>query len=194
MLRPGVQLQLAKLRAGDAVARHHPPHRVPDDLLGARVEQLLERALLEPAVIARVAVVDLVAELLARDAHALAVHHHDEVAGVDVRRVLRLSLAAQRLGDARRKSAERLAVGVDDEPGALDLARLGVVGLRGHDSRLSRQRTRGGRRFWPRAKRPGRPGQARGMVAHLYGTSGTKRTSSRSSRATRPPSSRRSRT
>ena len=65
-------------------------------------------------------------------ADALAVDDDDEVARVDVRRVLRLELAAQRVGDARREAAERLAVGVDDIPAPLDLAGLCAIGLGGH--------------------------------------------------------------
>ena len=46
----------------------------------------------------------------------LGVHDDDEIAGVDVRRVLRLPLAAQRVGDARGETPEGLALGVDDVP------------------------------------------------------------------------------
>src|SRR5689334_2241477 len=134
VVRPGVQLQLAQLRARDAVARHHPADRVSDDLLGARLEHLRERALLEPPVVATVAVVDLVGQLLAGDPDPGAVHHDHEVAGVDVRRVLRLSLAPQGVGDLRGQTAERLAVRIDDEPAALDLSGLRVVGLGGHEN------------------------------------------------------------
>ena len=73
--------------------------------------------------------VHLLVELLAGDRDLLGVDDDDEVAGVDVRRVLRLVLAAERVGDLRRETAERLAVGVDDVPVAGDLARLCVPGL-----------------------------------------------------------------
>jgi hypothetical protein len=53
-----------------------------------------------------VAVVHLVVELVARDRDLLGVHDDDEVAGVDVRRVLRLALAAQRVGDLRSETPE----------------------------------------------------------------------------------------
>ena len=74
-------------------------------------------------------VVELVVELLARDRHLLGVDDDDEVAGVDVRRVLRLVLAAQRVGDARRETPEGLALGVHELPLALDLAGFRVPGL-----------------------------------------------------------------
>ena len=75
------------------------------------------------------AVVDLRVELRARHRDLLGVHDDDEVAGVDVRRVRRLALAAERVGDPGRETAERLPLGVDEEPLALDLSGLGRVRL-----------------------------------------------------------------
>src|ERR1044072_5697307 len=75
------------------------------------------------------AVVDLVVELLAGDGDLFGVHHDDEVARVDVRRVLGLALAAEGVGDLRSQTPERLPFGVDEVPAALDLARLCVPGL-----------------------------------------------------------------
>jgi hypothetical protein len=75
-----------------------------------------------------VAVVALLVELVPGHDDLLRVDDDDEVAGVDVRRVLRLVLAAQGVRDAGREPAERLAVGVDDVPAALDLTGLCVVG------------------------------------------------------------------
>jgi hypothetical protein len=66
-----------------------------------------------------VAVVALLGALGARDGDLLRVDHDDEVARVHVRGVLRLALAAQGVGDLGRQAAEGLALGVDDEPGAL---------------------------------------------------------------------------
>jgi hypothetical protein len=59
----------------------------------------------------------------------LRVDDDDEVTGVDVRRVDRLALAAERVGDTRRETTERLALGVHEEPFALDLTRLGGIRL-----------------------------------------------------------------
>ena len=75
------------------------------------------------------AVIELLVELVAGDVDLLRVDHDDEVTGVDVRRVLRLVLAAQRVRDRRSEAPEGLAVGVDDVPLASDLSGLGVVGL-----------------------------------------------------------------
>ena len=82
-----------------------------------------------PPGIARMAVVHLVVELLARDGDLLGVHDDDEVARVDVRRVLGLALAAEHVRDLRSETPERLALCVDEVPAALDLARLCVPGL-----------------------------------------------------------------
>ena len=75
------------------------------------------------------AVVHLLVELVPGDLDLLRVDDHDEVTGVDVRRVLRLPLAAQGVGDARRKPAQGLTLGVDDIPAATDFAGLCVPGL-----------------------------------------------------------------
>src|SRR3954470_19375529 len=69
----GVHLELAKLCAADAVLRQHAADGVPDDLFGPAGELLGQRSLLDAARIAGVAVVDLLLELVARHADALAV-------------------------------------------------------------------------------------------------------------------------
>jgi hypothetical protein len=50
------------------------------------------------------------------------------IAAVDVRRVARLVLAAQDVGDDRRDPADDEAVSVDQVPFLLDLGRLGRLG------------------------------------------------------------------
>src|SRR4029079_17465986 len=94
-------------------------------------DHLLERAALEPAGIAGVAVVALLAALVARHLDLLRADHHDEVAGGAVRRVLRLALAAEGIGDLRGEAAERLAAGIDEQPVALG-GRGGGHERRGH--------------------------------------------------------------
>src|SRR3954466_5377528 len=129
MLGPGVDLQLADLRAGQAVPREHAFDRLPQYLGRAALELLAQRAALQPAGIAGMAVVHLRVELVAGDVDLLGVHDHDEVARVAVRRVLRLALAAQRVGDLRSQTPQRLALGIDEVPAALDLAGLCIPGL-----------------------------------------------------------------
>src|SRR5688572_30467094 len=129
MLRPDVDAELPKLRASEPIPGEHAPDCLAQHLRGTSFELLPQRAAAEPARIARVAVIDLVVELLARHSNLFRVHDHDEVARVDVRRVLGLALAAQRVGDAGREPPERLPFGIDYVPAALDLARLCVPGL-----------------------------------------------------------------
>ncbi len=124
-------LQFGDLPAGEPVARQHALDREPDDLLGAPVEHLLQGARLEPAGVAGMAVVALVRELVAGHRDLLGIDDDDEVAGVDVRRVRRLALAAQSVGDLGREPSERLPVGVDDQPVSLTVCRFGYVRFHG---------------------------------------------------------------
>src|SRR3954452_5900059 len=73
--------------------------------------------------------VALVLALLAGHDDLLGIHDHHEVAHIAVRRVLRLALATEGVGDARREPAERLPAGVDDEPFALARSWCGHKGL-----------------------------------------------------------------
>src|SRR6516165_3596785 len=106
MLRAGVDLELADLRAPEPVARQHPLHRLADYLLGPPLELLAERPAAQAARVARMAVVELLVELLPGHVDLGRVHDDDEVPGIDMRRVLRLVLAAQRVGDARGEASE----------------------------------------------------------------------------------------
>ena len=129
MLGAGVDLQLLDLGAREAVAGEHPLDGLAQHLGRPALELVAQRPALEPARVARVAVVHLRVELVAGDVDLLRVHDDDEVAGVDVRRVLRLALAAQRVGDLRSQTPQRLSFGVDEVPAALDFTGLCVPGL-----------------------------------------------------------------
>ena len=59
----------------------------------------------------------------------LGVDDDDEVAGIDVRRVLRLVLALQDLSNLSGEPAEHEVSGVDKQPLTFDLMGLSVVGL-----------------------------------------------------------------
>jgi hypothetical protein len=89
-----------------------------------------------------VAVVHLLLALLARDGDLLRVDHDDEVARVDVRRVGRLALAAQRVGDLGGEAPEGLPLGVDEQPVALSVVGVGDVGL--HERGRATHSGRGG--------------------------------------------------
>src|SRR5438477_536383 len=99
MLGTGVDLELRQLAARQLVLGEHPLDGQADHLGRAPVELLAERAAREAAGIAGVPVVALLVELRARRHDLLGVDDDHEVASIDVRRVLRLALAAQRVGD-----------------------------------------------------------------------------------------------
>src|SRR5438132_9490475 len=124
MLRARVDLELGDLLPGEPVLRKHALYGGPEHLRRTPAELLAERAAAEAAGIARMAVVPLLVELVARDVDLLCVDDDDEVTGVHVRRVLRLALAAQRVGDTRRQTPERLPIGVDEVSLARDIALL----------------------------------------------------------------------
>src|SRR5205085_11617684 len=101
MLGTGVDLELRQLAARQLVLGEHPLDGQADHLGRAPVELLAERAAREAAGIAGVPVVALLVELRARRHDLLGVDDDHEVAGIDVRGVLGLALAAQRLGHRR---------------------------------------------------------------------------------------------
>ena len=78
---------------------------------------------------AGVPVGDLLHLLAAGEADAARVDHDHVVAGVGVGSVDGLVLALEDRGDLRCEAPEHHVVGVDDVPTALDIARLGSVGL-----------------------------------------------------------------
>src|SRR4029450_6116849 len=116
MFRTGVNLQLRQLLTSEPALREHPLHRRAQDFFGPALKLLAKRAAAEAAGIPRVPVVALLVELVTGDLNLLGIHDDDEVAGVDMRGVLRLARATERVGDARREPAERLALGVADVP------------------------------------------------------------------------------
>src|SRR5262249_45143424 len=110
-------------------ARQHPLDRLADHLGRPAFELVAQRTAPEPTGIARVAVVQLLVGRVAPVLDLFGGGHDDEVTPVGVRGVLRLALAARRVGDASREPAQGLALGVDDVPAASHFARLCVPGL-----------------------------------------------------------------
>ncbi len=109
-------VQLAIHAPAERILRQHALDRELDRALGVLGHQLLERLALDAADRAGVPVVDLVAQLVAGDADLLGVQHDDVIAGVDVRRVFGLVLAAQTHGDLGGEAAERLAARIHHVP------------------------------------------------------------------------------
>src|SRR4051794_7465872 len=102
MLGAVVEMQSAHLVAAERAARDHALDRLLKHALGeAALEHLAGGDLLDPARIAGVLVIDLLLELAACEADLAGVDDHDMVAAIDVRRVARLVLAAQDVGDDR---------------------------------------------------------------------------------------------
>jgi hypothetical protein len=71
-----------------------------------------------------VAVVPLVGALLGVDCDLGSIHHHDEIARIDVRGVNRLVLPPQDAGDLTGQPPQHHALGVDEVPGAGDVCLL----------------------------------------------------------------------
>jgi hypothetical protein len=129
VLRAVVDLQLAKHRAAQRVLREHALDGLLDDERRALVEEPIVASLGQAARVAGVAVRDLLGLLAAGEPDAAGVDHDHVVAGVGVGCVDGLVLALEDGGDLRREAPEYHVVGVDDVPTALDVARLGSVGL-----------------------------------------------------------------
>src|SRR5688572_646256 len=124
MLLAADDLELLEHLPTERALRQHAFDGNLDGALRVRLQQLLERLLLHVADRARVAVVDLVLELAARDADLLGIDDDDEVARVYVRGVDRLVLAAQPMSQRRGQTAESFSVGIDEVPIAPDGLRL----------------------------------------------------------------------
>src|SRR5262245_19418835 len=116
MLVAADHLELLEHLPPERALRQHAFDGNFDGALRMRREELLERLLLQVADGARVAVVDLVLELAARDADLLGVDDDEEIARIDVRRVNGLVLAAQPMRERSRQATERLALGIDEVP------------------------------------------------------------------------------
>src|SRR5262245_10579207 len=126
----GIDAQVLHLPAAERSARNHALHRLLDQAFWVlAAENLPEGALLDAAGKAGVVAEDLVGQLVAGHLHLGGVDDDDVVAAVHVRRVGRLVLAAQAVGDDAGKTAENDAVGIDDIPLLGDLGGLGGVGL-----------------------------------------------------------------
>src|SRR2546430_17031124 len=101
--------------------------------------QLRETGLPDAAGVFSMAVVDLPLGLLAGDAQLRDVDDDDINAGVHVRRVLRLMLAAQPRGNLHRQPPQDFPLSVDPTPAVLELPRFCRVGL--HTLNRGRGRT-----------------------------------------------------
>ena len=129
--RAGVALELLQHLVAERALGQHALDGLLERAAGEALLHLREIGRRDAARVAAVAVVELVLGLVAGDAELLDVGDDDEVAGVHVRRVDGLVLAAQAQRDLARETAEDLVRGVDDEPVPLDFVRLGGKGFHG---------------------------------------------------------------
>src|SRR5688500_6244686 len=130
MLRAGVHVELAHHLLAQSVLRDHPADGPADDLLGSPREKPLEAFGPHASRVSGVAHVLLRLELPPGHLDLGRVQDDDRIAGVDVRRERDAVLTAKQRRDARRETAERLPVSVDDPPLALDLRAFHRVCLR----------------------------------------------------------------
>ena len=158
MIGARVDLQLSQLLRPSRLRGSIPRTASRITSSGPALEHLAEGARPQPARIAAVAVVELRVALVAGDPDLLGVDDDHEVACVDVRRVLGLALAAQRVRDLGRQPAEGLALGVDDVPVALAGLGCGDEGLhRAEKPRTNRRATARRRMIVERGRAVRRP-------------------------------------
>ena len=78
--------------------------------------------------------VHLVFRLVAGHAQLVGIDHDDEIAGVHVRRVNRLVLAAQTRCDLAGQTTQHLVCGINQKPVVLDFMRLSGKCFHNHNS------------------------------------------------------------
>src|SRR5690606_38339569 len=139
MVRSFVDPQLLEHGASERTLRQHSFHSILQDECGMLPAHLFGRSKAFSARVAAIAEVLLLQFLIPGKTHLLCVHDHDEVARVDVRRVLGFVLATQNGSDARGQATDDLVGCIHDEPLALYRARLCRVCLeavRVHESSI----------------------------------------------------------
>src|SRR5579864_4742233 len=124
-----VHLQPSQLSLAEGPMLQHAGDRVAERIGRMPLRHVLIGSLAETAGIAGVTGVHLVSRLLARNSNSLDIDDDHAIAGVQVRRVGWLVLAAKDLGDVRRQPAQGLAARIDDVPVRLELRWFRAVGF-----------------------------------------------------------------
>src|SRR4029079_3467030 len=126
MFGPSIDAQIAELLTAKRPARDHPLHCLLQHPLGMlAVEDLLGGAVLDAAGITGMSVIDLVGARIAGQHHVAGVDYDDVVAAIKMGRVGGLMFAAKPICDEDREPAHHEALGVDQDPGLLDVLRRG---------------------------------------------------------------------
>src|SRR5262245_18666747 len=122
MFCSGVDAQIPELLAGKRPARQHALDSLLQHPLGVlALENLRGRPLLDAAGISSMPVIDLVAAFLAGEHDLIGIDDDDIVAAIHMRGEARLVLASEPHGDERREPAHDEAVGIDEDPGFVDV-------------------------------------------------------------------------
>src|SRR2546421_6377487 len=127
----GIHLQLLDHRIAERSLGQHALDRLLERAARMLGLHVLELGRVDAARMASVAVVDLVVGLVAGDADLFGVDDDDEIAGIDVRRINGLVLAAQAEGDFTGHPSEDLVGRVNHKPLMRHFGRLGAEGLHG---------------------------------------------------------------
>ena len=121
MLGTDVNIQLTEDLCAEAVLRQHTLDSVFDDAGRKAIEHLTGSRKGRAALIAGVTEVGLVRQLLSRELDFLSIDNDDIIAGIDVRCVDGLVLAAQNLCNLCRKTTDCLILGIYNIPLAFNI-------------------------------------------------------------------------
>jgi len=111
-----IDFQFAINRTAELVVGNHPADRAFDEQFRVAFAAGLDVFALMSADVTGETHEGLLVFLLAGQPHFFGIDDHDEIAGIDVRRVDRLFLAAQQIRGLHGDSTEDLVLGVNDPP------------------------------------------------------------------------------
>src|SRR5690606_17800246 len=133
MLAAAIDTKLRQLLARQrAFLRHHALDGLFKDALRMLAgENLARDALLDPARVTGVAIVDLVGHFLAGERNLVGVDDDDMVARINVRREVGAMLAAKAKRDERSEAADHNALGIHNDPAVGDFRSLGRARRKG---------------------------------------------------------------
>src|SRR5574337_992981 len=130
MIRAGVHFEFAEQRITQLRFGQHPADSGLQDPRWVGPQHLLSRGGLQPAGIARMAIVHLILQLLAREYHSLSIHNYHEIPGVQVRTEDRLMLPSQEHSHLGRQPPKYPSRRVDQVPPPIDVVDMRMNRLR----------------------------------------------------------------
>ena len=120
MFGAGVDFKFAEHHAPEFVFRQHAAHRIFDDARRVFVDHFLKRCAFDAAGMPGMPPIHFVVCLVAGERNFGGVDDDNIIAGVDMRRIFGLMLAAQPACDLGRQPPEHLILGVNHKPFAFD--------------------------------------------------------------------------